>query len=191
MRDTDAEPILEAIPRSRIFNRPEITRLATAGHRLIARGRTAGGERQPQDEHPEAAHGVVPQVIDTLDDDDGGVLTLTFVVGAANGVPVVVVVVVVVGVPPPPPPFVGPLASRFASFEQALVTEGAPPLLHVGHVPPETVAFPPSPPQPSRLSAPISAKCQSLIRGPPFTSPAAGPDTQGAAGMAQHDPLDP
>jgi hypothetical protein len=98
-------------------------------------------------------------------DDDGGVFTLTFVVGAANGVPVVVVVVVVVGVLPLPL-FVGPLASRFDSLEQALVTEGVPPLLHVGHVPPETVAFPPSPPQPSRLSAPMRARCHSLISPP-------------------------
>jgi hypothetical protein len=79
--------------------------------------------------------------------DDGGVDTLTFVVGAANGVPppVVVVVVVVVGVPPPPLPlFVGPLASDFVSLEQALVTDGVE--LHVGQDPPETVALPPSPP---------------------------------------------
>jgi hypothetical protein len=106
--------------------------------------------RQDQREHETSTvlHGVVaplPQVIVTLDDDDGGVFTFT--VGAAKGVPpVVVVVVVVVGVVVVVPPFVGALASDFRSLEQALVTEGAPPLLHVGHVPPETVALPPSPP---------------------------------------------
>jgi hypothetical protein len=130
---------------------------------LIAHGRT-GCERQPQDEHHEAAHGVVPvpQLIDTLDDDEGGVFTFT--TGAANGVPVVVVVVVVVGVPPPPlPPLVGALASDFRSLEQALVTDGAGAELHVGQDPPETVALPPSPPQPSRLSVPMRARLQSFM----------------------------
>jgi hypothetical protein len=160
---------------------------------VIAHGRTAGRERQPQAEHHEAAHGVVPvpQLIDTLDDDDGGVFTFT--TGAANGVPpVVVVVVVVVGVPPPPlPPLVGALASNlcssgvvvvgvppsnlcssvvvvvgalasFRSLEQALVTiDGVEP--HVGHDPPELFTSPPSPPQPSRLSAPMRARLQSFM----------------------------
>jgi hypothetical protein len=90
-------------------------------------------------------------VIDTLDDDDGGVFTFT--TGAANGVPVVVVVVVVVGVPPPPLRVVPP-ASDFCSLEHALVTEGAPPLLHVGHDPPVTFTSPPSPPQPALARAP-------------------------------------
>jgi hypothetical protein len=133
---------------------------------VIAQGRTAGRERQPQDEHHEAAHGVVPvpQLIDTLDDDDGGVFTFT--TGAENGVPpVVVVVVVVVGVPPPPlPPLVGALASdRVFSLEQALVTiDGVE--LQVGQdPPPELFTSPPSPPQPSRLSAPMRARLQSFM----------------------------
>jgi hypothetical protein len=110
----------------------------------------------------------LPQLIDTLDDDDGGVFTFT-VVGAANGVPVVVVVVVVVGVPPLLLPlFVGPLASRFDSLEQALVTEGVPPLLHVGHDPPETVALPPSPPQPALARAPSAmTSIKRRITAPP------------------------
>jgi hypothetical protein len=141
-----------------------------------------GPEKRPY-EHPELqiaiGHGVVSvappiQLIDTLD--DGGVLTFT--TGAENGVPpVVVVVVVVVGAPPPPsPPFVGALASArvFVSLEQALVTEGA--ALHVGQAPPPDVfTSPPSPPQPSRLNAPMRARDPSLMRDPPFTSPAAGP----------------
>jgi hypothetical protein len=83
--------------------------------------------------------------------DDGGVFTLTFVVGAANGVPVPVVVVVVVLVVVGVPPLVGALASDFlVSLEQALVTDGVPPELHVGHDPPVTVALPPSPPHPRK-----------------------------------------